>query len=811
MATDHTDIGQSRDVYPLLPLRGLLVYPSMVLHFDVGRPRSVRALEEAMVEDNVIVLASQEDGQIDEPRTSDLYRVGTLARVKQMLKLPNGTIRVLVEGLSRAEILAFVTEDEFFSVRVHIHHELDEVQVTPELQAMMRSVSQQFEQYVKLSRKLDQETYASVVDIDHPGRFADAVASHLPLKVREKQDILESFSIHERLERLLQILSDEREVLELERKIHQRVRKQMEKTQKEYYLREQMKAIQRELGDKEGRTAEIEELREKLAKKKLPAAVYDKVDKEISRLERIPTASAEGTVARTYIDWVLALPWTEKARTQADIARAERILNEEHFGLEKVKERILEFIAVQALTEKQSGPIICLAGPPGVGKTSLARSIAKSLKRPFVRVSLGGVRDDAEIRGHRRTYIGAMPGRIIQGMRQAEVVNPVFLLDEIDKMASDFRGDPAAAMLEILDPEQNGTFSDHYIEIPYDLSNVLFVTTANNVYQIPAPLRDRMEVIQLSGYTELEKLHIARDHLLPRQRERHALKGDKMRLGDDVLMELIRHYTREAGVRQLDRTIATVCRKVARMIAAGESKRVVVTSAILQSFLGPHRYEYGEIEETDQVGVVAGLAWTELGGDMLTVEVSVIPGSGKVVLTGHLGDVMKESAQTALSYVRSRAKALHIPVDFHEKVDLHIHVPEGAIPKDGPSAGITMATAIASALTNCKVRRDVAMTGEITLRGRVLPIGGLKEKSLAAHRAGIRTIVIPKGNVKDLEDVPSVVREQVEFRPVSHMDEVLAIALVDNPLEAPANGLDHNAWLADLSESGSYGGGEAHQ
>lgn len=557
--------------------------------------------------------------------------------------------------------------------------------------------------------------------------------------------------------------------------------------------------------------AEIEELREKLEAKQLPPQVYEKVEKEIVRLERIPASSAEGTVARTYIDWLLELPWTEEARSTPDVARAERILNEEHYGLEKVKDRILEFIAVQALTNRQSGPIICLAGPPGVGKTSLARSIAKSLNRPFVRVSLGGVRDDAEIRGHRRTYIGAMPGRILQGMKQAQVINPVFLLDEIDKMASDFRGDPAAAMLEILDPEQNETFSDHYIEIPYNLSNVLFITTANNLYDIPGPLRDRMEIIQLAGYTELEKLHIAKGHLLPRQRDRHALKGDRLRMSDDVIMEIIRHYTRESGVRNLDRLIASICRKAARIIASGESKRVTVTSALLTTFLGAHRFEYGQVEETDQIGGVAGLAWTEMGGDMLTVEVSVVPGTGKVVLTGKLGDVMKESAQTALSYVRSRAKSLHIPTDFHEKVDLHIHVPEGAIPKDGPSAGITMATAVASALTNRRVHREIAMTGEITLRGRVLPIGGLKEKSLAAHRAGIQTIIMPKGNIKDLEEIPSIVREAVRFVPVSHMDEVLELALEEAPLVDDSEQSNHDAWFADLLSEGKYGGGEAHQ
>lgn len=798
--------------YPLLPLRGLLVYPSMVLHFDVGRTKSVRALEEAMLKDNLILLASQEDGQIDEPDVEDLYDVGTLSRVKQMMKLPNGTIRVLVEGLSRARISEFTMEDDYFEVRINVIEEPQDVQVTTEMQAMMRSVSQQFEQYVKLSRKLDQETYAAVVDIDHPGRFADMVASHLPLKVREKQDILESYDISVRLDRLLQTLSDEREVLELERKIHQRVRKQMEKTQREYYLREQMKAIQRELGDREGRTAEMEELREKMNARKLPPEVQEKVEKELNRLERIPPASAEGTVARTYIDWLLDVPWLERTKSAIDLGRAEKILNDEHYGLDKIKDRILEFIAVQKLSENQAGPIICLAGPPGVGKTSLARSIAKSLKRPFVRASLGGVRDDAEIRGHRRTYIGAMPGRIVQGMKQAAVKNPVFLLDEVDKMANDFRGDPSAAMLEVLDPEQNSSFSDHYIEIPYDLSDVMFITTANNLYQIPAPLRDRMEIIQLSGYTEIEKLHIAKLHLLPKQRDRHALKGDKLRVSEHILTEVIRHYTRESGVRQLERVLASICRKAVRLIASGEQKRIVVTDELLEKFLGPRKYEHGKMEETDEVGVVSGLAWTEMGGELLTIEVSVVPGKGKVVLTGHLGEVMRESAQTALSFIRSRSRTLHIPPDFYEKIDLHVHVPEGAIPKDGPSAGIAMATAIASALTNRPVHHDVAMTGEITLRGRVLPIGGLKEKSLAAHRAGIRTVTFPKGNEKDLGDIPETVRSELSFVPVAHMDDVFHHALSEDISIDDAHPLHGEAWFADwITGADNYNGEETHQ
>jgi ATP-dependent Lon protease len=766
------------DVFPLLPLRGLLVYPAMVLHFDVGRDKSIKALEKAMVGEHLILLTSQEDGQIDEPTPDDLYSVGTIARVKQMMKLPNGTIRVLVEGVERAKIEEFTRVDEWFEVRVRRHADDSNSDRSPELQAMMRSLLQQFEQYVKLSKKVDQETYASVIDIEHPGRLADAIAAHLPLKIRDKQEILESFDVRERLEKVLQVLSDEREVLELEKKIHQRVRKQMERTQKEYYLREQMKAIQKELGEREGRAGEVEELRAAMQEKNLPPQVVERLEKELDRLERIPPSSAEGTVARTYIDWLLALPWLDAASSKVDLKKAERILQEEHYGLEKVKERILEFLAVQKLVERQAGPIICLAGPPGVGKTSLARSIASSLNRPFVRVSLGGVRDEAEIRGHRRTYIGALPGRIIQGIKQAGKRNPVFLLDEIDKMASDFRGDPASAMLEVLDPEQNHAFSDHYIEIPFDLSDVLFITTANNVYQIPGPLRDRMEVIQLSGYTELEKLQIVKHHLLPKQKKQHGLSGDKLRISDEVLMQLIRDYTREAGVRQLDRLVAAVCRKVARLVAEGEKRRVTVNAQLLVEFLGPALYRHGVMEEEDQVGVVTGLAWTQVGGDTLTIEVSVVAGKGKVMITGQLGDVMRESAQTALSYVRSRAQSLGIPTDFAEKVDIHVHVPEGAIPKDGPSAGITMATAIASALSHRPVNRRVAMTGEITLRGRVLPIGGLKEKSLAAHRAGIDTILFPEGNQKDLRDIPDSVKSAVKFLPVKHMDEVLAHALL---------------------------------
>jgi len=766
------------DVFPLLPLRGLLVYPGMVLHFDVGREKSVAALEQAMVGEHVIVLTSQEDGQLDEPGIEDLYSVGTLAHIKQMMKLPNGTIRVLVEGIERVTIQKYVRSDTFYEVRL-VHHPDNESEAAQnaEIQALVRSVLQQFELYVKLSKKMDQETYASVIDIELPGRFADMVASHLPVKIREKQLILEAFSIPERLEQVLQILSDEREVLELEKKIHQRVRKQMEKTQKEYYLREQMKAIQRELGDREGRGAEVDELKERLIHKDLPEAALERVQKEIERLERIPVSSAEGSVVRTYIDWLLALPWQESADSDVNVLRAEEVLETDHFGMQKVKDRILEFLSVQQLASKQAGPIICLAGPPGVGKTTLARSIATALRRPFVRVSLGGVRDEAEIRGHRRTYVGALPGRILQGMKQATVRNPVFLLDEIDKMANDFRGDPASAMLEVLDPEQNYAFSDHYLEIPFDLSNVMFITTANDVSMIPGPLYDRMEIIRIPGYTELEKLEIAKRHLLPKQKAAHALTGDKIRVSDDVLLDVIRYYTRESGVRQLDRLLAAVTRKGARLIAGGTRKRVMVNSGTLEEFLGPKIFHYGMVEDEDQVGVVNGLAWTPVGGDTLTIEVSKVPGTGKVVLTGSLGDVMKESAQTALSYVRSRSLQLGIAKDSFEDSDIHIHVPEGATPKDGPSAGVTMATAIASVFTGRKVDRFIAMTGEVTLRGRILPIGGLKEKSLGAHRAGVKRLLMPYDNQKDLVDIPDSVQAAIQFIPVKHMDEVLRAAL----------------------------------
>jgi ATP-dependent Lon protease len=761
---------------PLLPLRGLLVYPSMVLHLDVGREKSVKALEKAMVDDGLILLCSQSEVNIEEPTVEDIYRVGTVAKVRQMLKLPNGTIRVLVEGTIRAEVTEFLVNEEYYEVNIK---ELPEQEVSdPETDALMRTVLTQFEHYINLSKKVTPETLAAVSDIEEPGRLADVICSHLALKIKDKQEILETIDVRERLEKLLDILHNEREVLELERKISQRVKKQMEKTQKEYYLREQMKAIQKELGEKEGRAGEVEELRNQLETTEVPEKVREKIEKEIDRLEKMPAASAEGGVIRNYIDWLLSLPWMKQTDDDLDIEKAEQILNEDHYGLEKPKERVLEYLAVQKLVQRLKGPILCLVGPPGVGKTSIARSIARSMGREFIRISLGGVRDEAEIRGHRRTYVGAMPGRIIQGMKNAGASNPVFLLDEIDKMAMDFRGDPSSALLEVLDPEQNSTFSDHFIEIPFDLSKVMFITTANAAHNIPRPLLDRMEMLYIPGYTEIEKLQIAEKYLLPKQKEEHGLQPEQLEINEHTLMKLIREYTREAGVRNLEQQLAALCRKTAKQIVSKEGTSVEITTDKLQTLLGPAKFRYGTVEERDQVGAVTGLAWTEVGGDTLVIEVSVLPGTGKLTLTGQLGDVMKESAQAAFSFTRSKAEQFKIPSDFHEKNDIHVHIPEGAIPKDGPSAGITMATALISALTQIPVSKQVAMTGEITLRGRVLPIGGLKEKSLAAHRAGIKIILIPKDNEKDLHDIPDSVRQDITFIPVSHMDEVLEHALV---------------------------------
>ncbi|OBZ09806.1 endopeptidase La [Bacillus sp. FJAT-27264] len=763
--------------FPLLPLRGLLVYPSMVLHLDVGREKSVKALEKAMVEDNLILLCSQSEVNIEEPGQEDIFRVGTVANVRQMLKLPNGTIRVLVEGVERAEIIHYTDNEEYYEVMAR---ELPEEEgADQESDALMRTVLNQFEHYITLSKKVTPETLAAVSDIEEPGRLADVITSHLALKIKDKQEILETIDVRKRLEKLLDILNNEREVLELERKINQRVKKQMEKTQKEYYLREQMKAIQKELGEKEGRAGEAEELRAQMEEKDFPERVKEKIEKEIDRLEKMPASSAEGGVIRNYVDWLLSLPWNDWTEDDLDIVKAEEVLDADHYGLEKPKERVLEYLAVQQLVKKLKGPILCLVGPPGVGKTSLARSIARSLNRKFVRISLGGVRDEAEIRGHRRTYVGAMPGRIIQGMKTAGSTNPVFLLDEIDKMAADFRGDPSAALLEVLDPEQNNTFSDHFVELPFDLSNVMFVTTANAVHNIPRPLLDRMEMLFIPGYTELEKLQIASRYLMPKQKKNHGLEEEQLSIPEETLLKIIREYTRESGVRNLEQQIAALCRKAAKQLVSAEKEVVVILEEDLKDYLGTSKYRYGMAELEDQIGTVTGLAWTEVGGDTLLIEVTVVPGAGKLILTGQLGDVMKESAQAAFSYTRSKAVELGLEPDFYEKNDIHIHIPEGAIPKDGPSAGITIATALISALTKRYVSKDVAMTGEITLRGRVLPIGGLKEKSLAAHRAGYKKILLPKDNERDLKEIPDSVKKDVEFVPVSHMDQVLHHALVE--------------------------------
>jgi len=760
---------------PVLPLRGVLVFPGMVLHLDVGRERSVSALERSMMNDNRIILIAQKEAKVAEPGEDDLHDVGTLAKVKQMIKLPGGTIRVLVEGLSRARVLKLHTAELFFEADAEIIE--DDEEKTQEIEALMRSVLNQFEQYIKINRKIPPETLSTVSDIEEPGRFADAIASHLSMKIEQKQKLLDAIEIRERLEVLNEILSSEREIQEIEQKINLRVRKQMEKTQKEYYLREQMKAIQKELGEKDERGAEAEEYREKIVEANLPEEVEEKALKEVDRLEKMPPAAAEGIVIRTYLDWLLELPWSEETRDRLDLDVAEEILDEDHYGLQKVKERIIEYLAVRQLAEKLKGPILCLIGPPGVGKTSLAKSVARALERKFVRISLGGVRDEAEIRGHRRTYIGALPGRIIQGMREAKSKNPVFLMDEIDKMSTDFRGDPSSALLEVLDPEQNSVFSDHYIEIPFDLSQVMFITTGNTSFNIPQPLMDRMELIHIPGYTEEDKVEIARQYLIPKQLRENGLSEDNLRISEGSVRRIIREYTREAGVRNLDRSISAICRKVAREVVKDREKKVRLTGNNLQKYLGIPRYRYGVAEKKDEVGVATGLAWTESGGDLLSIEVTLMRGKGKMTLTGQLGEVMQESAKAAMSYIRSRAEELGLEENFYEEVDLHIHVPEGAIPKDGPSAGIAMATALASAFTGIPIRNDVTMTGEITLRGRVLPVGGVKEKMLAAHRAGIRYMIMPAENRRDLSDIPMNVKRKVEVKLVEHMDDVLEIAL----------------------------------
>jgi ATP-dependent Lon protease len=767
-----------QEILPLLPLRGMIVFPYMVVPLDVGRDKSISALEEAMINERQIVLAAQRQAKITEPTEEDIYEIGTLAEIKQLLKLPDGTIRVLVEGLRRIRITQYVQADPHYRVKVAAVEEVNEKD--NETEALMRSALYQFEQLIKLSKKVPPEVMISVNNIEDPGRLADIITSHLNLKVEEKQEILEAISAHERLEILCSFLIKEIDILEIERKIHLRVRKQMEKTQKEYYLREQIKAIQKELGDADERMAEVEELRSKLSKLDLAETINEKVLKEIDRLAKMPPLAAEAVVVRNYIDWVLSLPWNTITEDRLDVKVAESILNEDHYGLEKVKERILEYLAVCQLTKELKGPILCLIGPPGVGKTSLAKSVARALNRKFVRFSLGGVRDEAEIRGHRRTYVGAMPGKIIQIMKQAGSRNPVILLDEIDKMSADFRGDPASALLEVLDPEQNFMFGDHYLEVPFDLSKALFLTTANTYHGIPRPLLDRMEVINISGYTEEEKVEIAKRHLFPKQCKEHGLEKQDLVITELILRQIINGYTRESGVRSLERQLAGICRKAALEIVKTSKKPVRLSKTMLQKYLGIPKYRHSTAEENDQTGVATGLAWTEVGGDILKIEVTPVKGKGELILTGKLGEVMRESAQAAFSYIRSRAKELGIEEDFHEKYDLHIHVPEGAIPKDGPSAGITIATAILSALTERPVRKDVAMTGEITLRGRVLPIGGLKEKILAANRSGIKKVLVPRENEKDLEEIPANVARKIKIEMVESMDEVWHEALVSS-------------------------------
>ena len=774
------DSGGSTRV-PLLPLRDIIVFPHMVVPLFVGRQRSIRALEEATQKQGPIFLSSQKDAKTNEPAEDDIYKIGTLGTVVQMLKLPDGTVKVLIEGKRRAQIARFVNNPEFFLVDVEEAPEVNERNT--EVEALTREVHTTFENYVKLKKKIPPEMVMSVSSIDDPGRLADTIVAHLGIKLEDRQNLLETFNAAERLEKVLGHMRAEIEILEVERRIRSRVKKQMERSQKEYYLNEQMRAIQKELGEKDEFKNEIQEIEEKIKQKKLSAEAREKIDKELKKLKMMSPMSAEATVVRNYIDWILSLPWNEFTDDKLDITEAERVLEEDHYGLEKVKERILEYLAVQSLVGKIKGPILCLVGPPGVGKTSLGRSIARATGRKFVRVSLGGVRDEAEIRGHRRTYIGALPGKIVQSMKKAGSSNPVFLMDEIDKMSTDFRGDPSSALLEVLDPEQNTAFNDHYLDLDYDLSKVMFITTANTLDRIPRPLQDRMEIIRIAGYTELEKLSIAKRYLLEKQKEANGLTPENVTFTDNALLGVIRHYTKEAGVRSLEREIAAICRKVAvEVVKKDRNTHMQVGTKSLHKYLGPVKYRYGKAEDEQKVGVTTGLAWTELGGELLATEVTVMPGKGQLIITGKLGDVMQESAQAAMSYVRSRAAELGLEKDFYQKIDIHIHVPEGAIPKDGPSAGITMATSLVSALTTVAVRNDLAMTGEITLRGTILPIGGLKEKVLAAHRAGIKKVLIPAENEKDIEEIPAAVLKTVELELVAHMDDVLKKALViDNP------------------------------
>ncbi len=764
-------------LYPVLPLRDIVVFPHMIVPLFVGREKSVKALEDVMKEDKQILLVAQKDASLDDPSPTDIHKMGTVGAVLQLLKLPDGTVKVLVEGGNRALITDFAENKDFF--QAYAEPVAESVGDSQELEALARSVVSQFEQYVKLNKKIPAEVLVSLNQIEDPSKLADTVAAHMALRVTEKQELLETINIAERLERLYAFMESEIGVLQVEKKIRSRVKRQMEKTQREYYLNEQLKAIQKELGDGEERE-ELGELEEKIKRTKLTKEAREKALGELKKLRAMSPMSAEATVVRNYLDWLLSIPWKRRSKLKADLSFAEKVLNEDHYGLEKVKERILEYLAVQTRVKKMRGPILCLVGPPGVGKTSLGKSIAKATGRNFVRISLGGVRDEAEIRGHRRTYIGSMPGKVIQSMKKAKTSNPIFMLDEVDKLGQDFRGDPSSALLEVLDPEQNGSFNDHYLEVDYDLSDVMFIATANTL-RIPAPLLDRMEVIRLSGYTEDEKVEIAKAHLIDKQRKAHGLTDKEWNVSDGALRDLIRYYTREAGVRNLEREVANLVRKAVKEIVSKGKKSVAVTSKNIETYAGVKRYRYGEVETENLVGITTGLAWTEVGGELLSIEALIVPGKGNIKYTGKLGDVMQESIQAAWSYVRARSTAFGIKPTLFDKRDVHVHVPEGATPKDGPSAGVAMITSIVSVLTKNPVRKDVAMTGEISLRGRVMPIGGLKEKLLAAHRGGLTTVLIPKENEKDLPEIPENVKKGLTIIPVIRVDEVLQHAL-ERPL-----------------------------
>jgi ATP-dependent Lon protease len=780
-------------MYPILPLRDIVVFPHMIVPLFVGREKSVRALEDVMQDDKHILLLTQKNASQDDPTTDDLYTIGTIGTVLQLLKLPDGTVKVLVEGGQRAQVAKFAESTDFFqAVATPIGEQKGD---EAEIEALARAVIGQFEQYLKLNKKIPPEVLVSINQIEDVGKLADTVASHLSLKISDKQSILELPTVSERLEKIFGFMEGEIGVLQVEKRIRNRVKRQMEKTQREYYLNEQMKAIQKELGDGEDGRDEIAELEEKLKKIKLTKEAREKVQAEVKKLRSMSPMSAEATVVRNYLDWIMSIPWGKRTKIKKDIKGANKVLDQDHFGLEKVKERILEYLAVQQRQSKVKGPILCLVGPPGVGKTSLGKSIAKATGRNFVRMSLGGVRDEAEIRGHRRTYIGSMPGKVIQGMKKAKSSNPLFLLDEIDKLGQDWRGDPTSALLEVLDPEQNNTFSDHYLEVDYDLSDVMFVCTANTL-RMPQPLLDRMEVIRLSGYTEDEKVEICKQHLLPKQVEQHGLKKDEFSLSEDAMRDLIRYYAREAGVRNLEREIANLARKAVKEILMKDLKSLHITRRNLEKYAGVKRYQFGEIELEDMVGVTTGLAWTEVGGEILSIEAVTLPGKGRIMTTGKLGDVMKESVQAAESYVKARSVAFGIKPTQLDKKDIHVHVPEGATPKDGPSAGVAMVTSIVSVLTGIPIRKDVAMTGEITLRGRVLPIGGLKEKLLAALRGGIKTVLIPKDNEKDLAEIPDNVKRGLKIIPIATVDELLKLALSRAPVPIEWNEAEEEAKAA---------------